>query len=68
LERLQPEKLIVCGVATNVCVLHTTSDARNRDYQVDVPSDCVATFDADAHVWAMGHLRSILGARIVDPA
>ena len=68
LERLQPDKLIVCGVATNVCVLHTTSDARNRDYQVDVPSDCVATFDADAHVWAMGHLRSILGARIVDPA
>ena len=68
LERLQPNKLIVCGVATNVCVLHTTSDARNRDYQVDVPSDCVATFDADAHVWAMGHLLNILGARIVHPA
>ncbi|MEK7807103.1 MAG: isochorismatase family cysteine hydrolase [Chloroflexota bacterium] len=27
LERLSPEKLVVCGVCTDICVLHTTSDA-----------------------------------------
>lgn len=62
---LQPEKVIVCGVCTDICVLHTTSDARNRDYRVEVPADCVATFDPDAHTWALGHLEKILGARVV---
>ena len=42
LARLAPEKLLVCGVATNVCVMHTVSDARNRDYAVEVYSDCVS--------------------------
>ena len=64
LERLKPDKLVVCGVCTDICVLHTTSDARNRDYQVEVPADCVATFDPDAHQWALRHLQTILGAKV----
>ena len=59
------DKIIICGVCTDICVLHTTSDARNRDYTVEVPSDCVATFDPDAHQWALGHLENILGARVL---
>lgn len=62
---MQPDKVIVCGVCTDICVLHTTSDARNRDYAVEVPADCVATFDAGAHTWALGHLEKILGATVV---
>ena len=65
LEQLMPDKLIVCGVCTDICVLHTTSDARNRDYQVEVPRDCVATFDPEAHKWALRHLERILGAKVV---
>ena len=65
LARINPDKIIVCGVCTDICVLHTTSDARNRDYQVEVPADCVATFDASAHQWALDHLEKILGARVV---
>ncbi len=65
LTRIQPEKLILCGVCTDICVLHTTADARNRDYAVEVPADCVATFDPDAHTWALGHLQKILGAKVV---
>ncbi len=64
LEHLQPDKLIVCGVCTDICVLHTTADARNRDYPVEVPANCVATFDPDAHTWALGHLQKILGAAV----
>ena len=29
LEALQPEKLIICGVCTDICVLHTVSEARS---------------------------------------
>ena len=65
LDRRQPDRLIVCGVCTDICVLHTTSDARNRDYAVEVPADCVASFDRDAHQWALGHLVKILGAKVI---
>ncbi len=65
LERLKPDKLVICGVCTDICVLHTTADARNRDYPVEVPADCVASFDPGAHAWALGHLEKILGAKIV---
>ena len=65
LEDLSPEKVIVCGVCTDICVLHTAADARNRDYPVEVPTDCVATFNPDAHTWALQHIEKILGAKLV---
>ena len=65
LESLAPDKLILCGVCTDICVLHTTADARNRDYPVEVPANCVATFDSGAHTWALSHLQNILGAKVV---
>ena len=68
LEALNPEKVIVCGVCTDICVMHTASDARNRDYPVEVPTDCVATFDPDAHKWALRHIDKILGASLVGPS
>ena len=68
LRELSPELVIVCGVCTDICVLHTAADARNRDYGVEVPTDCVASFDPEAHEWALGHLEKILGARLVAGA
>ena len=65
LARLAPEKLLVCGVATNVCVMHTVSDARNRDYAVEVYSDCVSGPDAEAHRWALSHCQRVLGAKVI---
>ena len=66
LEALQPEKIIVTGVCTDICVLHTAADARNRDYIVEVPTDCVASFDPDAHRWALQHMERVLGARLTQ--
>ena len=65
LAELKPERVILCGVCTDICVLHTAADARNRDYRVEVPADCVASFDAEAHRWALKHIREILGATVV---
>ena len=65
LARLKPDKLIICGVCTDICVLHTTSDARNRDYNVEIPKDSVASFDVDAHAWALRHASDILGANVI---
>ncbi len=65
LVQLAPEKLMVCGVATNVCVMHTISDARNRDYAVEVYSNCVSGPDPDAHHWALSHCQRVLGAKVI---
>ncbi len=64
LKQLNPEKLIICGVATNICVMHTVADARNRGYEVEVPSDCVASFDEEAHRFALEHIEKVLGAKL----
>ncbi len=68
LAELQPERIIVCGVCTDICVLHTVADARNRDYAVEVPADCVTSFDPEAHRWALKHIKEILGATVTDHA
>jgi nicotinamidase/pyrazinamidase len=70
LEALKPNQVTVVGVCTDICVLHTVADLRNRDYRVIVPADAVATFDAPGHPgdevqrWALAHLKGILGASI----
>jgi nicotinamidase-related amidase len=67
IRKAAPGKLIMCGVCTSICVLFTVADARNRDYEVEVPADCVADFDADAHNFALRHMEKVLGARIIHP-
>ena len=64
LKALNPEKVIVCGVCTNICVLHTVANARERDYEVEVPVDCVASFDQRAHAFGLEHIEKVLGATL----
>ncbi len=64
LKQLRPEKIIVCGVLTNICVLYTVADARNRDYTVEVPVDCVASSDDKAHQFALEQIEKVLGAKL----
>jgi nicotinamidase/pyrazinamidase len=60
----------ICGVCTDICVLHTTADLRNRDIPVTVSAEATATFDAPGHPtretqrWALSHMQGILGASV----
>ena len=65
LENLNPSKIYVCGVCTDICVLYTVADLRFRDYEVYVLKDCVASFDKEAHMFALKHMERILGAKII---
>jgi len=49
LSRLQPRLLVVAGVNTHACVRMTVIDAYQRDYDVVVAADCVASYDRDHH-------------------
>jgi nicotinamidase-related amidase len=74
LKAARPEQVTVVGIDTDICVLHTIADLRNRDYRIVVPAQAVETFDAPGHPgdevqrWALSHLRGILGAQVVEPA
>lgn len=65
-----PARVTVVGVCTDICVLHTVADLRNRDYRVLVPSRAVATFDAPGHPadevqrWSLAHFTGVLGATV----
>ncbi len=65
IRELAPERVVMCGVCTDICVLHTVADLRDRDYRVEVPVDCVATFDEEAHAFALKHIERVLGAKLV---
>jgi len=66
LERLRPNRLIIAGVCTDICVLYTAEDARNRDLEVVVPAGCVASFDPAEHAHALDRMTRILGVQVVD--
>jgi nicotinate phosphoribosyltransferase len=66
LKKLKPEKVIVCGVCTHICVLYAVADARIRGYEVEVPVDCVASFDEKAHHFALGYMEKTLGAKLTS--
>ncbi len=42
-------QVIVAGVTTDVCVLFTSQEAYQRGYDVMIPEDCVAAYDAERH-------------------
>jgi nicotinamidase/pyrazinamidase len=65
LQRFNPDEIHVVGVCTNICVLYTVEELCNRDYKVIVHRDGVASFDDQAHDWALKQMETVLGAIIV---
>ncbi len=64
LRDLGVKQVVLVGVCTDICVLHTAIDAYHRGYGIEVVSDGVASFDEDAHAFALRHMQAVLGARI----
>jgi len=66
LQKLGTNRLIFCGVCTDICVMHTVTDAYYRGYAIEVRKDCVASFDEEAHAFGLRHMEKVLGARIAQ--
>lgn len=64
LEHLQVETLILTGIATDICILFTASDAYMRGYRILVPADCVAASDPAESDWTLRYLQKTLQADI----
>ncbi|MFY9415579.1 MAG: isochorismatase family cysteine hydrolase [bacterium] len=65
LRELGVEELVLVGVCTNICVLYTACDARMRNYKVTVLKDGVASFDEEAHRFALEQMENVLGVQVV---
>jgi nicotinamidase-related amidase len=62
LPRLGVDRLILAGIAADICVLFTAADAHMREYRLWVPSDAVAGEEADRTRWALGIMEKTMGA------
>ncbi len=62
LERLQVQRLVLTGFAADICVLYTANDAYMRDFNVAVPSDCVASETIRQYRFALDHMALRLKA------
>jgi nicotinamidase-related amidase len=62
LERLAIRRLILAGFAADICVLYTANDAYMRDFEVVVPSDCVASETIRQCRFALEHMAKRLKA------
>ena len=55
------QSVLVCGVATNVCVETTARDAYMFDYYVTMIDDCSAAYDAKLHLGTLENMRRHFG-------
>jgi nicotinamidase-related amidase len=64
LPKLGVRRLILVGMAADICVLFTAADAHMRDYDLWIPADAVAGEDAKRTAWALEIMRASMDARI----
>lgn len=62
LPKLGVDRLILTGMAADICVLFTAADAHMRDYRLWVPADAVAAEAPERREWALDIMRNAMGA------
>jgi len=67
LSNIRPAIVVLVGVNTHACVRMTAIDAYQRDYNVVVPSDCVASSDSQHHDVTLRYLNDHV-ARVIPTA
>jgi nicotinamidase-related amidase len=62
LPKLGVSRLVLTGLATDICVLFTAADAHMREYELWVPTDTVASEADERTAWALEIMRNSMGA------
>jgi maleamate amidohydrolase len=65
LRRERIEGLVLAGVNTHACVRTTAIDAYQRDYDVVIIRDCVASYDPEHHDVSLRYMDGKI-ARVVS--
>lgn len=64
LPKLGVDRIVLTGVAADICVLFTAADAHMRDYRLWIPADAVAAESASRKRWALEIARQSLDAEV----
>jgi nicotinamidase-related amidase len=64
LDYLGATTLILTGMAADICVLFSANDAYMRDFRIVIPSDCVASEDAESNRQVLILMKRVLKADI----
>jgi nicotinamidase-related amidase len=60
LQALRIRRVILTGIAGNICVLFTANDAYMRDLRIFAPSDCIVSNTAEENEHALKQIGSVL--------
>jgi nicotinamidase-related amidase len=63
---LKIRRVIVTGIAGNICVLFTANDAYMRDLKIFAPPDCIVSNTAAENDHALRQIRTVLKGNITD--
>ena len=66
LEALRIRRVILTGIAGNICVLFTANDAYMRDLKIIAPADCIVSNTAAENDHALRQIRTVLKGNITD--
>jgi nicotinamidase-related amidase len=60
LTEMQAQDLVICGIATDICVQMTAMDAFLREYRTWVPGDCTAAESDQAKAASLAYMAGVL--------
>ncbi|TCM14360.1 nicotinamidase-related amidase [Novosphingobium sp. PhB165] len=63
LPKLGATRLVLTGIAADICILFTAADAHMRDYSLWVPANAVAAESEQRQNWALEIMKASMGAR-----
>jgi nicotinamidase-related amidase len=61
---LRVRRVILTGIAGNICVLFTANDAYMRELKIFVPSDCIVSNTAEENANALRQLATVMKANV----
>jgi len=66
LETLGVRRMILTGIAGNICVLFTANDAYMRDYKIFAPADCIVSNTAADNDHALRQIAIVLKGNVAS--
>jgi nicotinamidase-related amidase len=66
LEALHVKRVVVTGIAGNICVLFTANDAYMRDFKIFAPADCIVSNTAADNDHALRQIATVLKGNVAE--
>jgi nicotinamidase-related amidase len=68
LEALRIRRVILTGIAGNICVLFTANDAYMRELKIFAPADCIVSNTSTDNDHALRQIHTVLKGNLTDSA